>query len=77
MNASRPAALLFLRSLILALVWGAAVVSVQAAPVVSNLTAAQRAGTKLVDIPYDLMAPGHRTASDGIGRHRTASDGRR
>ncbi len=31
MNASRPAALLFLRSLILALVWGGAVVSVQAA----------------------------------------------
>ena len=29
-----------------------------AAPVVSNLTAAQRAGTKLVDISYDLVAPG-------------------
>jgi formylglycine-generating enzyme required for sulfatase activity len=30
----------------------------QAAPVVSNLTAAQRVGTKLVDITYDLAAPG-------------------
>ena len=29
-----------------------------AAPVVSNLTASQRAGTKLVDISYDLAAPG-------------------
>jgi len=29
-----------------------------AAPVVSNLTATQRAGTKLVDISYDLVAPG-------------------
>jgi|GEM_PF-1510700 len=29
-----------------------------AAPVVSNLTAAQRAGTELVDISYDLEAPG-------------------
>jgi hypothetical protein len=58
MTANRPAALLFLRSLILAVAWGGAVVSVQAAPVVSNLTAAQRAGTKLVDISYDLAAPG-------------------
>jgi len=58
MNASRPAALVFLRSLILAAAWGGAVGSVQAAPVVSNLTAAQRAGTKLVDITYDLAAPG-------------------
>lgn len=31
---------------------------VQAAPIVSNLTAAQRAGTKLVDITYDLAATG-------------------
>ncbi len=29
-----------------------------AAPVVSNLTASQRAGTKLVDVRYDLAAPG-------------------
>jgi formylglycine-generating enzyme required for sulfatase activity len=29
-----------------------------AAPVVSNLTASQRGGTKLVDISYDLAAPG-------------------
>ena len=29
-----------------------------AAPVVSNLTAAQRTGTKLVDITYDVAAPG-------------------
>ncbi len=58
MTAPRPAALLLLRSLILAVVWIGAVASVQAAPVVSNLTAAQRAGTKLVDITYDLAAPG-------------------
>jgi hypothetical protein len=58
MNAPRPAALLLLRSLIVTLAWGGAVASVQAAPVVSNLTAAQRAGTKLVDISYDLAAPG-------------------
>jgi formylglycine-generating enzyme required for sulfatase activity len=31
--------------------------SALAAPVVSNLTASQRAGTKLVDIRYDLSAP--------------------
>ena len=54
MTASRPAALLFLRSLILAVGCFGAVVSVQAAPVVSNLTAAPRAGTKLVDISYDF-----------------------
>ena len=30
-----------------------------AATVVSNLTAAQRAGTALVDIGYDLQAPGY------------------
>jgi hypothetical protein len=58
MTTPRPTALLFLRSLILAVVWIGAVVSVQAAPVVSNLAAAQRAGTKLVDISYDLAAPG-------------------
>jgi sulfatase modifying factor 1 len=58
MTTPRPAALLFLRSLILAVGYFGAVVSVQAAPVVSNLTAAQRAGTKLVDISYDLAAPG-------------------
>jgi len=58
MNANRPAALLLLRSLIVTLAWGGALASVQAAPIVSNLTAAQRAGTKLVDITYDLAAPG-------------------
>jgi formylglycine-generating enzyme required for sulfatase activity len=58
MTTPRPAALLFLRSLILAVGCFGAVASVQAAPVVSNLTAAQRAGTKLVDISYDLAAPG-------------------
>jgi hypothetical protein len=54
MNANRPAALLLLRSLIVTLAWGGAFASAQAAPVVSNLTAAQRAGTKLVDITYDF-----------------------
>ena len=72
MNAPRPAALLFLRSLILAVAWGGAVVSVQAAPVVSNLTAAQRAGTKLVDISYDLAAPGFGSVTVSI---EASSDG--
>ncbi len=58
MNAPRPAILSFLRSVIVALMCGGAVGSVQADPVVSNLTASQRAGTKLVDITYDLDAPG-------------------
>jgi formylglycine-generating enzyme required for sulfatase activity len=58
MNAPRPALLSFLRSLIVALMCGGAVASVQADPAVSNLTASQRAGTKLVDITYDLDAPG-------------------
>lgn len=58
MNAPRPAILFFLRALIVAAGWGGAVASVQAEPVVSNLTAAQRTGTKLVDITYDLDAPG-------------------
>ncbi len=43
------------------LLWMTLVLSfsaLQAAPIVSNLTAAQRAGTKLVDISYDLAAPG-------------------
>jgi hypothetical protein len=54
MTAPSPAALLFLRSLILAVGCFAAVVPVQAAPLVSNLSAVQRAGTKLVDISYDF-----------------------
>ena len=58
MNAPRPAILSFLRSLIVALMCGGAVASVQADPVVSNLTASQRTGKKLVDITYDLDAPG-------------------
>ena len=32
--------------------------ALQAAPAVSNLSASQRAGTKLVDLSYDLAAPG-------------------
>ena len=32
--------------------------SATAAPVVTNLTASQRTGTKLVDIAYDVAAPG-------------------
>jgi hypothetical protein len=58
MNVPRPALLSFLRSLIVALMFGGAVASVQADPVVSNLTASQRTATKLVDITYDLDAPG-------------------
>jgi hypothetical protein len=34
-----------------------------AAPVVSNLNAAQRAGTKLVDVRYDLASPGFATVA--------------
>lgn len=58
MNAPRPASPPFLRLLILAVGCGGVVASVQAEPVVSNLTATQRAGTKLVDITYDLAALG-------------------
>ncbi len=58
MNARNLAILSSLRSLIVAAGWGGAVASVHADPVVSNLTASQRAGTKLVDITYDLDAPG-------------------
>ncbi len=54
MNAPRPAALLLLRSLIVALAWGGAAASVQAASVVSNISAAQRAGTKLVEVSCDV-----------------------
>ena len=55
--------MLFLRSLILALGWSAGAASVQADAVVSNLAAAQRVGTKLVDISYDLAAPGFGTVA--------------
>jgi sulfatase modifying factor 1 len=58
MNTPRPSDLLFLRSLILTVGCFGAIASVQADAVVSNLTATQRAGTKLVDITYDLEAPG-------------------
>jgi hypothetical protein len=62
MNATRPIPALPLFPLSftawLALGLAFAVGSLEAAPVVSNLTAAQRAGTKLVDISYDLAAPG-------------------
>jgi sulfatase modifying factor 1 len=58
MNVPRPAIMSFLRALIVAAGSIGAVVSVQADPVVSNLTATQRAGTKLVDITFDLDAPG-------------------
>jgi len=58
MSARNLAILSSLRSLIVAAGWGGAVASVHADPVVSNLTASQRAGTKLVDIAYDLAAPG-------------------
>jgi len=37
--------------------------SVQAAPLVSNVVGAQRAGTKLVDITYDLADDDHATLS--------------
>jgi hypothetical protein len=36
---------------------------VSAAPVVTNLTATQRTGTKLVDITYDVAAPGFPTVA--------------
>jgi formylglycine-generating enzyme required for sulfatase activity/alpha-tubulin suppressor-like RCC1 family protein len=72
MNAPRPAALLFLPLVILALGWVGAVVSVEAAPVVSNLTAAQRAGTRLVDITYDLEAPGFGSVAVSL---QASSDG--
>ncbi|NMB21746.1 MAG: hypothetical protein GX979_12850, partial [Firmicutes bacterium] len=35
--------------------------SVQGAPIVSNVVGAQRAGTKLVDITYDLTDAEHAT----------------
>jgi hypothetical protein len=56
MNTPRPSDVLFLRSLILTVGCFGAVSSVNAAPVVSNLTAAQQAATTLVDISYDLVA---------------------
>ena len=40
----------------ISLVLGHAVL--QAAPAVSNFSASQRSGTKLVDLSYDLAAPG-------------------
>jgi hypothetical protein len=43
-----------------------------AAPVVSNLSAAQRAGTKLVDIQYDLVATGFATVAVSL---EISSDG--
>lgn len=43
-----------------------------AAPVVSNLTASQRAGTKLVDIGYDLTATGFPTVAVSL---QVSSDG--
>ncbi len=43
-----------------------------AAPVVSNLSAAQRAGTKLVDVSYDLAAPGFTTVAVSL---EISSDG--
>ncbi len=43
-----------------------------AVPVVSNLTSAQRAGTKLVDITYDLATPGFPSASVSL---KVSSDG--
>jgi hypothetical protein len=50
-------ALLFLRQLILALAsLSVSALTIEAAPVVGNLTASQRTGTKLVDITYDLAA---------------------
>jgi hypothetical protein len=58
MSTIRPSDLLFLRSLILTVGCFGAVASVNANPAVSNLTASQRTGTKLVDITYDLAAPG-------------------
>jgi hypothetical protein len=58
MNTTRPSDFLFLRSLILTVGCFGAVASVNANPAVSNLSAAQRAGTKLVDITYDLAAKG-------------------
>jgi sulfatase modifying factor 1 len=72
MTSHRPAALSFLRSLILAVGCIGAFPSVQAAPVVSKLTASQRAGTKLVDITYDLVAPGLGTVSVSL---EASSDG--
>jgi hypothetical protein len=44
----------------------------QAAPVVSHVSAAQRAGTKLVDISYDVSAEGFATVSIKI---EASSDG--
>ena len=38
--------------------WALLLCTIHAAPVVSNITAAQRAGTKLVDITYNVAAPG-------------------
>ncbi|MBL9158600.1 MAG: SUMF1/EgtB/PvdO family nonheme iron enzyme [Verrucomicrobiales bacterium] len=48
-----------------ALFWiaGSLALPAVAAPVVSNLTAAQRTGTKLVDITYDVAAPGFPTVA--------------
>jgi hypothetical protein len=43
-----------------------------AAPVVSNLSVAQRAGTKLVDVRYDLAAPGFTTVAVSL---EISSDG--
>jgi formylglycine-generating enzyme required for sulfatase activity len=43
-----------------------------AAPVISNLSAAQRAGTKLVDVSYDLAAPGFPTVAVSL---EISSDG--
>jgi formylglycine-generating enzyme required for sulfatase activity len=43
-----------------------------AAPVVSNLTASQRAGTKLVDVGYDLTATGFPTVAVSL---EISSDG--
>jgi sulfatase modifying factor 1 len=45
---------------------------VNATPVVTNLTAAQRTGTKLVDISYDLAAPGFPTVAVAL---QISSDG--
>jgi hypothetical protein len=44
------------RLLAMTFLWLAAVTSSQAAPVVGNVQASQRAGTKLVDITYDVTA---------------------
>lgn len=44
----------------------------EAVPTISNLTAAQRPGTKLVDITYDLAAAGLATVGVGI---RVSNDG--